>query len=131
MKTGFVNTKSSLYSKPKNPIKKWLIIAGCILAAAGLIDISGDLKRETVTGKVISKQIQPIISGSKGDVSTEYRYLVRTDKEMLVVINSLANFKYNNSEIFMGLDTGKTYTFVVCGWGKSMITEYRNILSVK
>ena len=117
--------------KSKSPITKWFIIVGCIFASLLLIDISGDIRRETVIGKVTSKQMQSKLSGDKDNMSTEFRYLVRTDKEMFVVVNSIANFKYNNSEIYMGLDTGKTYTFVVCGWGKSMFTEYRNILSVK
>jgi hypothetical protein len=117
--------------KLKNPFKKWFIISGGVIVLALLVSVLGDLQRQTVTGKVISKQMQTKISGTDGSISTEQRYLVRTDKEMFVVSNSLINMKYNNSEIYMGLDSGKTYTFVVCGWGKSMITEYRNILSSK
>lgn len=80
--------------------------------------------------KVIDLQQQQIIKGSDGDISTEMRYLVITDKETFVCESSWINGKFNNSDIYWRLKKDSTYTFKVAGIGKSMITEYRNILEV-
>lgn len=80
--------------------------------------------------KVIDLQQQQLIKGSDGNMSTEIRYLVITDKETFVCESSLLNGKFNNSDIYWHLKKDSTYTFKVAGVGKSMITEYRNILEV-
>lgn len=78
--------------------------------------------------KVMDLQQQQIISGSDGNMSTEIRYLVITDKETFVCENSFINGKFNNSDIFWRLKKDSTYTFKVAGIGKGMMTDYRNIL---
>jgi hypothetical protein len=80
--------------------------------------------------KVMDLQQQQLIKGSDGNMSTEIRYLVITDKETFVCESSLLNGKFNNSDIYWHLKKDSTYTFKVAGVGKSMITEYRNILEV-
>lgn len=80
--------------------------------------------------KVMDLQQQQLIKGSNGNMSTEIRYLVITDKETFVCESSLLNGKFNNSDIYWHLKKDSTYTFKVAGVGKSMITEYRNILEV-
>ena len=80
--------------------------------------------------KVMDLQQQQLIKGSDGNMSTEIRYLVITDKETFVCESSLLNGKFNNSDIYWHLKKDNTYTFKVAGVGKSMITEYRNILEV-
>lgn len=80
--------------------------------------------------KVIDLQQQQLIKGSNGNMSTEIRYLVITDKETFVCESSLLNGKFNNSDIYWHLKKDSIYTFKVAGVGKSMITEYRNILEV-
>ncbi len=115
----------------KNPFMKWFIIIGIIIVSAIATNIAGSMKTEIIYGKVIAKQIQQKISGSGNDLKTEIRYIVATDKETYVVENSVINLKFNNSDIYMRIDTGKSYTFKVCGWGKTMITDYRNILSIQ
>jgi len=80
--------------------------------------------------KVLDKQQQQIISSADGNMSTTYRYLVITDKETFVCENSMLNFKFNNSDIFWRIQKDSTYTFEVAGLGKTMITEYRNILNI-
>jgi hypothetical protein len=80
--------------------------------------------------KVMDLQQQQLIKGSDGDMSTEIRYLVITDKETFVCESSLLNGKFNNSDIYWRLKKDSTYTFKVAGVGKSIITEYRNILEV-
>ena len=80
--------------------------------------------------KVIELQQQQIIKGSEGNINTQIRYLVITDKETFVCENSLLNGKFNNSDIYWHLKKDSTYTFKVAGMGKSMITQYRNILEI-
>ena len=80
--------------------------------------------------KVMDLQQQQIIKGSDGNMSTEIRYLVITDKETFVCESSLLNGKFNNSDIYWHLKKDSVYNFKVAGLGKSMITEYRNILGV-
>ena len=80
--------------------------------------------------KVMDLQQQQLIKGSDGNMSTEIRYLVITDKETFICESSLLNGKFNNSDIYWRLKKDSTYTFKVAGVGKSMITEYRNILEV-
>jgi len=80
--------------------------------------------------KVMDLQQQQLIKGSDGNMSTEIRYLVITDKETFVCESSLLNGKFNNSDIYWHLKKDSIYTFKVAGVGKSMITEYRNILEV-
>ena len=72
----------------------------------------------------------PAAPGADGNMSTEIRYLVITNKETFVCESSLLNGKFNNSDIYWHLKKDSTYTFKVAGVGKSMITEYRNILEV-
>lgn len=112
----------------------WIAIVAVVvllIGAAVTRNITGDLKRETVVVTVKDKQIQQLIKSSGSSLRTEIRYLVFTDKEMFVVENSIMNGAYNNSEIYMSLDTGKQYTLTVCGYGKSIITEYRNIVKIQ
>ena len=80
--------------------------------------------------KVVDLQQQQLINGSNGSMRTEIRYLVITDKETFVVESSWLNGKFNNSDIYFRLKKDSTYNFKVAGLGKSMITEYRNILEV-
>jgi len=80
--------------------------------------------------KVIELQQQQLITGTDGDMRTEIRYLVITDKETFVCESSLLNGKFNNSDIFWHLKKDSTYTFTVAGLSKSIITDYRNILEI-
>lgn len=74
-------------------------------------------------------QQQQILGGSKSSVSTEIRYIVICDSETFVIKSSLANWKFNNSDIFYRLERGKKYRLNVAGSGKGFLTDYRNILS--
>jgi hypothetical protein len=79
--------------------------------------------------KVINLQQQQLIGGTDGNLNTQIRYLVITDKETFVCESSALNLKFNNSDIFWRLQKDSTYNFKVAGIGKSIVTEYRNILS--
>lgn len=80
--------------------------------------------------KVMDLQQQQLIKGVDGNMSTQIRYLVITDKETFVCESSLVNGKFNNSDIYWRLKKDNVYSFKVAGIGKSMITEYRNILEI-
>lgn len=84
-------------------------------------------KTERVTSKVVTTQALPII----GKQTTEYRYLVVTDKETFIVESAWLHGKFNNSDIFWRIKTDSTYTFKVAGYGKTFVTDYRNILEVE
>lgn len=81
-----------------------------------------------VIATVTDLQLLQKISGSGSSMKTEIRFIVITDKETFITENSLFNFKFNNSDIFYRLEKGKAYKFKVCGIGKGIFTDYRNIL---
>ncbi|HMT01788.1 MAG TPA: hypothetical protein PKD00_00520 [Burkholderiales bacterium] len=105
-------------------------IIGVILISVS-ISIWSQSKVSVITDcKVITLQQQQKINGSSDKISTEYRYLVITDKGTFVCENSLYHNKYNNSELFFNLKEGEIYTFKVAGIGKTLVTDYKNILQV-
>ena len=102
-----------------------------LLVGSLIVSVWNQLNVSTVENcKVMDLQQQQLIKGSDGNMSTEIRYLVITDKETFVCESSLLNGKFNNSDIYWHLKKDSVYTFKVAGVGKSMITEYRNILEV-
>lgn len=108
------------------------IIIGLFIVSAIILNLVNDSQVETInTCKVIKLQQQNLVSGTDGDISTKVRYLVATDKETFICETSMVNGKYNNSDIFLRLKQDSTYTFKVCGFGKSMVTDYRNIIEVQ
>lgn len=80
--------------------------------------------------KIIELQQQQLIKGSKENMRTEIRYLIITDKETFICESSIVNGKYDNSNLFWHLKKDKTYNLKVCGFGKSFLFDYRNVLEV-
>jgi hypothetical protein len=115
-------------------MKMYKLIIGLVivlLVGSVIVSVSNQSSVSTVENcKVMDLQQQQLIKGTDGNMSTEIRYLVITDKETFVCENSLLNGKFNNSDIYWRLKKDSTYTFKVAGVGKSMLTEYRNILEV-
>jgi hypothetical protein len=104
-----------------------MIIAAVVFIAVSFFNQSNV---ETVENcKVLNLQQQQIISSNRTDVNTEYRYLVITDKETFICESSILNLKFNNSDIYWRLKVDSVYNFKVAGFGKSPITDYRNIIS--
>ena len=111
-----------------------LIILICIVLFALKLGIL--IKNESSVSlvkdcKVLELQQQPIILGSDGNVKTEIRYLIVTDKETFICESSVLNGKFNNSDIFWRLKKGNTYDLKVAGIGKSMVSDYRNIINIE
>lgn len=100
-----------------------------IVLIVGMITCNsiGQLKKETVTCKVIEAVAQMKVNKK----STDYRYLVITDKGTFICESSWVNGKFNNSDEFYRIKKDSTYTFVVVGWGKSFLTDYKNIIEIK
>ena len=108
----------------------FILVIGLIVMTI-VVTVWNDSKVSLVRNcKVIELQQQQLISGSNNSVRTEIRYLVITNKETFVCENSVINGKFNNSDMFWNLKKDSTYTFKVSGVGKSMLTDYRNILEV-
>jgi hypothetical protein len=110
--------------------KGMFLFIGIIAIVMFGISLFNQTNVETINNcKVINLQQQQLISGTDGNLDTEIRYLVITDKETFVCETSPLNMKFNNSDIFWRLQKDSTYNFKVAGIGKSILTQYRNILS--
>lgn len=110
------------------------IIVGIVLLV--VVSFAGSIfssyKKETVTVKIEDVIQQQHYSRKENDGgSTKYRYLVITPNETFECQTSFWNMHFNKSDIFYHIKKDSTYTFVVCGFGKSVITDYRNILEIK
>lgn len=102
-----------------------------LLISPAFYGMYSDLQTDIVRNcKVIDLQQQQIISGSSNNVKTEIRYLIVTDKELFISETSFLNGKFDNSNIFWHLKKGQTYDFKVCGLGKGLSLDYRNVLEV-
>jgi hypothetical protein len=73
----------------------------------------------TVTDKVVKND---------GKSST---YLIFTDKGVLQDSDSMIKGKWNSSDIYSELKTGKTYTFHIRGIRNHVLSWYPNIITVK
>lgn len=60
-----------------------------------------------------------------------YRYLIFTDKGTFISKENILIGKYESSETFFKLQKGHKYHLKLSGWGKSMVTDYKNIIDVQ
>jgi hypothetical protein len=103
------------------------IVVGILLLffGAGIVRACDSTKTNLVKNcRVLQLEQQQLIYEN----GTHIRYLVVTDKETFVCESSILNSKYDNSDIFWRLKKDSIYDFTVAGGGKSLITDYRNIL---
>ena len=86
------------------------IIAAMVIII--VIKIGGEFNVSTVRDcKVIRLQQQTLMKGETNNLKTEIRYLIVTDKGTFICKNSIIHWKFNNSDIFLRLKEGSTYTF--------------------
>jgi hypothetical protein len=112
--------------------KKIFLVFAVLLAISAAIKLFDESKISTIQNvKVKLLREQQIIKGNEGNLDTEIRYLIITDKETFICKNSFINGKYNNSDVFFNLKVDSIYTLKVCGIGKTFFTDYRNVLGVK
>lgn len=88
------------------------IVAGLFILSIPcccLLDPIVDMTTEkTLAAKVRSKEVK------SGDNST--RFMVFTDKEVLIVNDSIANKVFDAADVYNKIDANKCYTFTVSGW---------------
>lgn len=133
--TELTGRKDSLFltkNKTQNMKRSnYVFLALIALVFMGLISTHA-VNDTTITSvkncKVIDLQQQQLITGDKDHMRTEIRYLIITDKETFICERSLLNGKFDNSNVFWHLKKDKTYTFKVCGVGKGLFFDYRNVL---
>lgn len=108
---------------------KILIFIAVVIVGLVVINVADSLRTETLSNcKIIELQQQQLIKGGEHNVRTEIRYLVITEDETLIVESSWLNGKFDNSNIFWHLKKDQVYDLRVSGFGKSLVTDYRNIL---
>jgi len=103
-----------------------VVLGGLFIVAFDTADAMSINYVEATVKDLVSQQN---ISGSKDNMTTNFRYIVITDKETFIVENSILNGKFDNSNLFFRLEKDKKYKFKVSGFGKGFLTDYRNILS--
>jgi hypothetical protein len=81
---------------------------------------------QDIQAKIIKKEAQMMVEKKR----TYYRYLIITDKETFVVEKSIIQGSFNTSDIFYHIQEGQNYTLTVQGVGKSLFTDYKNIIGV-
>ena len=106
-----------------------LFIISILLAVGALgVNLADQAIVREVDATVVSVHQIPTMGHGK---DFYMRYLVLTDKETFICAPSFLNVKFNNSDIFFRLKEGQRYHFRVSGFGKGMLTDYRNILSAE
>lgn len=113
--------------------KPYFFIIGLLIVVGIGTCVGNQSKVTTLTDvKIIDKQQQQKISGTDGNISTEYRYIVVTDKGTFICESNLIQGKFNNSDIFYHIKVDSVYKEVkVSGYGKGFFFDYQNILSVR
>jgi hypothetical protein len=97
-----------------------------------IVKMYGSIAKHTVKVKIIS--LDKRLVGQPGDFKEKFYITAQnlTDNKTETFINedNFWAFKYNNAEIFYSLKKDSLYTLKVSGFGKSIITDYRNIITV-
>lgn len=96
-----------------------LCIGSCTAAYVGTETV--------VTAKVM--KTERVIYGS-GD-NLQSKYLVFCENETFELTDSLLYGKFNSSDMYGNIQSGKTYTFKVVGWRNHFASMYRNIIEIK
>lgn len=119
----------NIFAPRRSMFKAFFVLVVILTVGALVFNTTGAFKTETVLNCKVERLVQQqVLDGNKGTITTGYRYLVITNKETFICESSLLNGKFNNSDIFWRLKEGEAYDFKVMGYGKTFITDYRNIL---
>lgn len=114
-------------------MKNFKVLIIVLIGAALALNLLNAGNRTELTNVTVKKLVaQNLVSGSSDNLATEIRYLVVTNKGTFLCEGSILNGKFNNSEIFYSLKEDSTYNkFVVVGIGKTMFSDYQNLVSVE
>ena len=89
-----------------------------------------DKTKDAFVAKVVSKETR-LVSDNNNKGMKEIFYVVTNCNgkiETLRVEDSFWNMKFNNADIFYKIEKDSMYYFSVCGRGKGLFFDYRNIL---
>lgn len=116
--------------KRKNKVKNIVILVGVVAFIIGIIflTILPQLNEHTYTATITEKQIK------RYDDSDKYLiYTKLSDGTTRVFENtdSMIRMKFNSSDIFAELETGKTYELKAYGFRNGFMSWYENIVSVE
>lgn len=113
------NFKKHKTMKIKTIVKSFFVLVAILIVAYAGTKIYNDVHTETLVNcKVINLSQQNLVNGN-GTLKTDVRYLIATDKGTFICENSWANWKFNNSDIYLNLRQDSTYNLKVCGIGKT------------
>ena len=87
------------------------------------VEISRQMKEETLVVKVEDKNITHTDNDSK--------YLIFTDKEVFEETDEWLKGKFNSSDMYNQLKVGNTYRVKVIGFRIPFLSMYRNIIEVE
>jgi hypothetical protein len=83
--------------------------------------------RDVVIAKVIDKEVK--IRGTRKDPNE--LYLIKTDKEIFKDSTKSIYIKDSGSRIYPYIERGKTYKFLIYGFGILPLKIYRNIIEIE
>jgi uncharacterized membrane protein len=104
-----------------------VVVVALLFASIFGIFIADSTQRSEVDAVVIEKMIQQNISKD----GTSFRYLINSDNGTLISKENLLVGKFESSETYFKLKEGTKYHFVLVGFGKTLITDYKNILKAE
>lgn len=93
--------------------------------------VSDSYKHDSIT--VTVEKLETRIVPTKKSLREDFYIIVKYDdgrKETLVSSDSYMNGKFNNADIFYRLKENSKYRMQVCGFGKGLFFDYRNILTI-
>lgn len=93
------------------------------LVLALIIGISAYSNSETEVTITVTKT-EAVNSGKS------YKYLVFTENEVFEIDDSLVFWKFDSSDTYNQMKSGKTYTVKVAGWRNHFFSMYRNIIQI-
>jgi chromosome condensin MukBEF ATPase and DNA-binding subunit MukB len=82
--------------------------------------------RDIITAKVIEKEVK--FRGTQKNPND--LYLIKTDKEIFQDSTKSFYIKDSSSRIYPNIERGKTYKFLIYGFGIPSLRIYRNILEI-
>ena len=98
-----------------------------VVCISGIRYLSDSQIRSEEDVVVESKLAQQLISKN----GTTYRYLIKTDKGTFRSEENMFAGKFESTDTYMKLKEGHKYHLKLVGYGKGIITDYKNILELK
>jgi uncharacterized membrane protein len=104
-----------------------VVVVSLLFSSIFGIFIADSTQRSGVDAVVIEKMIQQNISKD----GTTFRYLINTDNGTFTSKENILVGKFESSETYFKLKEGTKYHFVLVGFGKTLVTDYKNIIKAE